>query len=138
MPVTESKPADVFAFAMFVVEVLTRKAPFDGQQPAMVAERIRSGERPRMPRNGQGVGLTGKMWKLLESCWHQNPKERPMMEEVVRRWEAFVEPSDDDNTTIKCVQILIIPASSSKPPRPDLGNLNPRQTPYRGLADLGG
>lgn len=109
---TESKSVDVFAFAMFVVEVITGRAPFDGRQPAMVAECIRSGERPKMPGNAREVGLTGEMWKLLESCWQQDPKRRPTMEEVVRRWEAFIEPSGDDNDT-KCVKILVIPASSS-------------------------
>lgn len=112
MPVTESKPADVFAFAMFAVEVFTGKAPFHGLQPVMVAEAIRRGERPRVPRNAQEAGLTSEIWKLLESCWQQDPKKRPMMGEVVRRWEAF-----HDNTTTKCVQILVIPASSPQPPR---------------------
>ena len=44
-----------------------------------------------MPDNAQAVGLTDEIWKILESCWQQNPKKRPTMEEVVRRWQNLVE-----------------------------------------------
>jgi len=123
----ESKPADVFAFAMFAVEVFTGKVPFEEQRNEAVVLRIMRGGRPAMPANAQAVGLTGEMWKLLESCWQQNPKNRPTMDEVVRRWETFVEHNDDDNEVdTECVKIIsVIQASSSQPPI-GLGNLNLR------------
>jgi serine/threonine protein kinase len=99
----ESKPADVFAFAMLAVEVFTGSVPFEGQTSAMAASRVLRGERPEMPGNAQDVGLTGEMWKLLESCWQQDPEKRPTMDEVVRRWQKFVDRND--NTTTRCVQI---------------------------------
>ena len=80
--VAESKAADVFAFGMFGVEV---KTPFEEQSSTMAAFRVSRRERPEMPENPQAVGLTNEMWRLLESCWQQNPKKRPSMEEVVRR-----------------------------------------------------
>ena len=95
----ESKPADVFAFAMVVVEVFTGKLPFEGQKDEAVLLRILEGGRPEMPRNAQVVGFTEEMWKLLEACWQQNPKKRPTMKEVVRRWRKFVE-HDDDNDVV--------------------------------------
>ena len=55
------------------------------------------------------------MWKLLESCWLQNPKKRPTMEEVVRRWQKIVE-NDNNNRAIECVKITpTIQTSSSGP-----------------------
>ena len=105
MPVMESKAADVFAFGMFAVEVFTGKIPFDEQKNEAVVLQISRGGRPTMPPNAQAVGLTGEMWKLLESCWQQNPKKRPTMEEVVRRWETFVEHDDDNDIITECVQI---------------------------------
>jgi len=47
-----------------------------------------------MPENSRAIGLTVEIWNLLQRCWQQNPKKRPTMEEVVRKWEKFV--GDDD------------------------------------------
>ena len=124
----ESKAADVFSFGMFAVEVFTGKIPFEEQKNEAVVLRISRGGRPEMPENAQVVGLTGEMWKLLEGCWQHNPKKRPTMEEVVRRWQKFVE-------NIRCVQItLIIRISSSVPLSTsmiDLGAHHLRQDSHR-------
>jgi len=101
MPVVESKPADVFAFGMFAVEVFTGKIPFGEQKNEAVVLRISRGGRPEMPENAQAVGLTDEIWKLLESCWQQNPKKRPTMEEVVRRWERFVGSNGNNSDLTK-------------------------------------
>ena len=107
-PVMESKPADVFAFGMFAVEVFTGKIPFEEQKNEAVVLRISRGGRPEMPGNAQDVGLTTEVWKLLESCWQQNPKKRPTMDEVVRRWEKFVDHGDDNNVVTEYVQITLV------------------------------
>jgi len=98
MPVMESKAADVFAFGMFAVEVFTGKIPFEEQKNEAVVLRISQGGRPEMPRNAQALGLTAEMWSVLESCWQQNSKKRPPMQEVVRKWQRFVRSDDDLNT----------------------------------------
>ena len=108
MPVMESKAADVFAFGMFVVEVFTGKMPFEEQKNEAVLLRISRGGRPEMPENAQAVGLTGEIWKLLERCWQQNPKKRPTMAEVVRRWQMFVENDDSGGGATECVQITLV------------------------------
>ena len=105
MPVMESKAADVFAFGMFTVEVFTGKVPFEGQKSEAVVLLISRGGRPEIPENAQAVGLTGEVWKLLESCWQQTPKKRPTMEEVVRRWQGFVGNNADSSGVIGYVQI---------------------------------
>jgi len=110
----ESTTADVFAFAMFAVEVFTGKIPFEGQKTEAVLLRISRGGRMGMPGNAQAVGLTTEMWKLLGSCWHQDPKKRPTMEEVVKRWRGFAENNNNDNVVPECVQApLVIRAPSS-------------------------
>ena len=91
MPVVESKAADVFAFGMLAVEVFTGKIPFENLENEAAALRILKGGRPEMPENAEAIGLTVEIWNLLKSCWHQNPKRRPTIEEVVRRWRKFVE-----------------------------------------------
>ena len=133
----ESKPADVFAFGMFAVEVFTGKIPFEEQKNEAVVLQISRGGRPVMPPNAQAVGLTIEMWKLLESCWQQNPKKRPTMDEIVRRWETFVGRNDHDNEIItEWVKITSVTLAPSSQPPLGLGNLNLRQNPHRALADV--
>ena len=108
MPVLESKAADVFAFGMFAVEVFTGKIPFEEQKIEAVVLHISQGGRPEMPQNAQAVGLTVEMWNVLESCWQQNPKKRPTMQEVVRKWQRFVGNDGDLNVFPECVQTIPI------------------------------
>jgi len=91
----ESKHADVFAFAILAFEVFAEEVPFPGQTPTVAALRVQKGERPKIPQNAWQMGLTGELWKLLESCWHQDPKRRPSMKKVVRRWRRFVSHEND-------------------------------------------
>lgn len=133
-PVVDSKAADVFAFGMFTVEVFTGKVPFEElKKNEEVVLRISRGSRPEKPQNAQAVGLTTEMWKFTESCWHQNPKKRPNVEEVVKRWQKFVE----SNGHTGCVQInLLIRLSSSSISIIDLGRRCSRQVPHQALAGL--
>ena len=108
-PATESKAADVFAFAMFAVEVFTGKILLEEQKNEAAVLRISRRGGPEIPRNAQGVGLTGEMWGLFENCWQQNPSKRPTMEEVVERWRGFVENNSDDRSiATECVQIALV------------------------------
>ena len=103
----ESKAADVFAFGMLAVEIFTGKTPFVGQENGAVVLQILRGVRPKMPDNAQEVGLTVEMWKLIESCWQQNPKKRPSIGEIVVRWQGFVQGFDDDSDGVsRCVRIV--------------------------------
>jgi hypothetical protein len=108
MPVTETKAADVFAFGMLAVEVFTGKIPFEGQKNETVVLRISQGGRPTIPEDAQAVGLTVEMWNVLESCWRQNPKRRPTMQEVVRKWQKFVGNEHDLKTLHGCVPSTLV------------------------------
>lgn len=69
-----------------------------------------------MPKDAQAIGLTAGMWTLLESCWQQNPKKRPQMEEVVERWGQFVGKDDALTTFPGCVQTTLVVSTSSPVP----------------------
>ena len=101
--VMESKPADVFAFAMFSVEVFTGKIPFEKQKNEAVALLIFRGIRPEMTENARAVGLTSEMWKLFEACWQQNPKKRPTIEQVMRRWQKLIGHDYGNDVVTECV-----------------------------------
>ena len=97
--VVESKPADVFAFAMLVVEIFTGKIPFEELKNEAVVPWVLGGGRPKMPESAWAVGLTDEIWGLLTSCWQQDPERRPTMNEVVGRWRKFVEPNENGVVT---------------------------------------
>jgi len=90
-PAAQSKPADIFAFGMLAIGVITGKYPFEGCSDLNAARQISEGIRPERPQDAQDVGLTPKMWGLLEGCWSQDPARRPTIEEVVRACENFLE-----------------------------------------------
>lgn len=86
-PGVVSKAADVFAFAMVVVEVFTGKVPCSETPTLRVAEDTKKGSRPEMPE-----GITyDEMWGSVEKCWAQCPDERPTMQEVVEQWKGFAQ-----------------------------------------------
>ena len=104
MPVMESKPADIFAFAMLAIEVFTGRMPFEEQKNEAVVLRISQGGRPAKPVNARDVGLTDELWGILESCWQQTPKKRPGVGEVARGWQRSVaSTNNDDGFTPPCV-----------------------------------
>ena len=124
-PLTESKPADVFAFAMLAVEVFTGRVPFSNPGNMPVAIQIVGGNRPAKPQAAEQLGLTAEMWKFIENCWTTNPNGRPTIDEVVRTWEGFINgyvvpsfgsfvsqcitPRDDS-----CVSVLEVPGRHSQ------------------------
>lgn len=89
-PLTASKPADIFAFAMLAVEVFSGRVPFGSMKNESVVIQIASGKRPAKPPAAEQLGLTAEMWKFIGKCWTANPNKRPTIDEVVRTWEGFV------------------------------------------------
>jgi len=94
-PLTASKSADVFAFAMLAVEVFAGKVPFGDVKNESVVLQIVAGKRPDKPLAAEQLGLSAEMWKFTEKCWSQNPNKRPSIDQVVNAWEGFV--SGDNN-----------------------------------------
>ena len=87
----ESRSADIFAFGMLVIEVLTGRIPFEEQGESRAAHRILEGGRPGLPQNAEDVGLAVPMWGLIQRCWDADPAMRPEIEEVVTTWEGLLE-----------------------------------------------
>lgn len=122
--VRESKAADMFAFGMLAVEVFTGNVPFVEQSNQEVVFQILGGVRPGMPENAKEVGLTAQMWKLITSCWQENPKKRPTIGEVVVRLREFVGRIDDGGDVVfECVSFNFIVGSLRSMIRPGGHNL---------------
>lgn len=89
-----SKEADIFSFAMVVIEVHYRKnginkillysilfmqaftsaVPFSGISAAAAIVSITQGKRPPRPTH---PSFTENLWELIQHCWDQDPHLRP-------------------------------------------------------------
>jgi hypothetical protein len=83
-----SEEADVYAFGMVAMKVLTGRPPFEPEVRGIrLLLLVHGGIRPKRPANAE---FTDDMWSLIESCWRQDPNERPMIQDVVERLERLV------------------------------------------------
>ncbi|KDQ64699.1 hypothetical protein JAAARDRAFT_28343 [Jaapia argillacea MUCL 33604] len=78
--------ADVYAWSMTAIELLTHQRPFPWVKSALeVSWRVLSGQRPMRPLEYEDVqrGLDFEFWGLLVRCWAEDREARPSIEEVV-------------------------------------------------------
>ena len=92
--IVESKPADIFAFAMLALEIFTGKLPFEERGRTKGINRILKGDRPQFPQDAEDIGLTIQIQSFLEKCWCQDPEERPTIDEVVSTLERLLTEDD--------------------------------------------
>ena len=97
-----SKEADIFSFAMVMIEVrhgqpsmyrtiahrhfvpiqvFTGAIPFGGKSSAMAISAITQGRRPSRPTHPT---FTENLWTLMQRCWDHDPHLRPEVSEVSR------------------------------------------------------
>lgn len=69
-----SEDADIFSFAMVMIEVYTGAVPFNPATPAAAMLAIMSGKRPQRPAH---TAFTNDLWELMQRCWAQHPGSRP-------------------------------------------------------------
>jgi len=97
---TYSKEADIFAFAMVMIEVrygrivmhrtpvycrlastqvFTGAVPFDNSPLLTAMMAIMKGDRPQRPTN---TACSDELWAIMQRCWDQEPRRRPEVLEV--------------------------------------------------------
>lgn len=81
-----TKASDVYSFGITMVEVFTGVIPFhNSRNDAAVIAAVLSGKRPSRPPQPQAeeVGLSSSVWALIERCWDQDPRKRPIIASVI-------------------------------------------------------
>lgn len=67
-------------------QVFTGVIPFhNSRNDAAVIAAVLSGKRPSRPPQPQAeeVGLSSSVWALIERCWDQDPRKRPIIASVI-------------------------------------------------------
>ncbi|KAF9645422.1 kinase-like protein [Thelephora ganbajun] len=84
-----SMQADIFSFAMVMIEVFTGAAPFSDRPAAKALLAIVQGERPPRPTHPT---FTENLWILMQRCWYHDPHSRPTALEILQILLTPTEP----------------------------------------------
>jgi len=84
-----TKPSDCYALGMVIYETISGNLPFHEHADLEVLLNVPRGGRP-----SRGVRFTHSLWKMLEQCWAPRPNNRPSIEDVRLRLEAFSNSSE--------------------------------------------
>lgn len=94
-----SQKADVYSFAIVLQEVLLRDKPFCTFKRLSVSEIVERVKypppqfRPQLTDNEHKHQMEGSVCKdlikLIGSCWHEEPKERPSFERIFNEFQRF-------------------------------------------------
>ncbi|KZT39669.1 kinase-like protein [Sistotremastrum suecicum HHB10207 ss-3] len=85
-PPVLSPAADIYAFSMTLLEIMTMRKPFPTvKSNTAVLIKVQKGNRPPRPARQEGTpgDINDTLWDLLQTCWKQDPHERPSAKEVI-------------------------------------------------------
>ncbi|GMH77712.1 hypothetical protein TrRE_jg120, partial [Triparma retinervis] len=82
-----SLKADVYSFAIVMWECLTLKIPWDGKTDGQIIKAIIKEQRPPVDES-----VNAELKALMESCWSEDPKDRPHFDVIVKKLEAIAPP----------------------------------------------
>lgn len=85
---------DVYAVGVVLWECLTALRPWEGYHPLGILLAVAEGKRLDFPTEIFPEDTTHPMYKirmLIESCWHDNHKERPACSELVKEIDRLRE-----------------------------------------------
>ncbi|XP_059248371.1 receptor-interacting serine/threonine-protein kinase 4 [Mustela nigripes] len=87
---------DVYSFAIVVWGVLTQKKPFADEKNILhIMVKVVKGHRPELPPVCRARPQACRaLLRLMERCWHGDPRERPTFQEITCETEELCEKPD--------------------------------------------
>ncbi|VDN05815.1 unnamed protein product [Thelazia callipaeda] len=79
-----SKAMDVWSFGLVLWEVLTGATPFEGLGPGAVQLQIGTFVKQKIPSS-----CPADLRQIIESCWHDDPLQRPTFKDLIIDLENF-------------------------------------------------
>lgn len=82
-----SEKSDIYAYAIVLWEILTRKAPFSNVRSfeEFLDDVIDNHKRPPLPDD-----INPLLKRLIEDCWNGDPRKRPLFPEILERIDDIV------------------------------------------------
>ncbi|XP_072032541.1 uncharacterized protein [Amphiura filiformis] len=74
-----SKPADIYAYGMLILEICTRKPPFQTWEWHKVVFEVGNGTQPTVPED-----CPRHLSSIMQQCWNKDPKQRPTIASVLK------------------------------------------------------
>ena len=76
--------ADIFSFSMLLYQMIVRRHPYHNLNPEQIDTAIVSKEKPKLQDVNNAMAAYHYMTKLMKVCWANDPKERPITDEILR------------------------------------------------------
>ncbi|KAK2491262.1 LOW QUALITY PROTEIN: hypothetical protein MC885_015715 [Smutsia gigantea] len=89
---------DVYSFAIVLWGVLTQKKPFADEKNILhIMVKVVKGHRPELPPVCRArPRACGSLMRLMQRCWHEDPRERPTFQEITTETEDLCEKPDEE------------------------------------------
>ena len=76
--------SDMYAFGVFMLELMTCMVPFDGVSPDLIGDLVMRGVRPSIP-SPPPEGFPPAFVDIIMACLHHDPHQRPSAQQVHHR-----------------------------------------------------
>ena len=99
-----TKAGDVYAFALIAYEVMTHEKPYDNFTFPNLLKTLANGNRPAF-----NTPVPEPYQELIESCWSQDPLNRPTFAEIVDKLkndESFITDTVDESVFFNYVDYI--------------------------------
>ncbi|KFO28122.1 Receptor-interacting serine/threonine-protein kinase 4 [Fukomys damarensis] len=89
---------DVYSFAIVIWGVLTQKKPFADEKNILhIMVKVVKGHRPELPPVCRPrPHACASLLRLMQRCWHEDPRERPSFQEITSETEDLCEKPDEE------------------------------------------
>ncbi|CAH1251186.1 LRRIQ4 [Branchiostoma lanceolatum] len=89
---------DVYSFGVLLWEIVTRTVPYgNAVNSALIRLAVTSGQRPDLTLVPTDLPEVGTVSQLMQTCWSQNPEDRPTFQECEDRLRAVASRSSKED-----------------------------------------